>query len=70
MIYSGLKYISKTQIIKLLDYKKDFHFFENQEEADLIHLNSMLLNFAYKYFLKKTFQKIRQQIHSLFHYIC
>ena len=32
MIYSGLKYISKTQIIKLLDYKKDFHFFLIQEK--------------------------------------
>ncbi len=39
MIYSGLKYISKTQIIKLLDYKKDFHFFENQEAIVINYKN-------------------------------
>lgn len=39
MIYSEMKYISKTQIIKLLSCKKDFSFFQNQESIIIDYKN-------------------------------
>ena len=39
MIYSQIKYISKTQIIKSLFFKKDFSFFQNQESIIIDYRN-------------------------------